>query len=154
MARFSGARITRAGIIFIIGIVVLAGLVFGGVMIAKNRGEQVRRDEAIKIAEQTLKDQSEAIATGAVDGKTPETTGSTGTTGTTGSAGSTGSTGSTGSVGTNGVVATTGTATTGTATTQLPATGPTADLGRLASVAILAVSIAVYVASRRTVQRG
>ena len=149
MARFSGARITRAGIIFIIGIVVLAGLVFGGVMIAKNRGEQVRRDEAIKIAEQTLKDQSEAIATGAVDGKTPETTGSTGTTGTTGSAGSTGSTGSTGSVGTNGVVATTG-----TATTQLPATGPTADLGRLASVAILAVSIAVYVASRRTVQRG
>lgn len=148
MAGFSGARITRAGIIFIIGIVVLAGLVFGGVMIAKNRGEQVRRDEAIKIAEQTLKDQSEAIATEAVDGTTPETTGSTGSTS------PTGSTGSTGSVGTNGVVATTGTATTGTATTQLPATGPTADLGRLASVTILAVSIAVYVASRRTVQRG
>ncbi|MBC7459707.1 hypothetical protein H7200_03285 [Candidatus Saccharibacteria bacterium] len=137
----SGLRITRAGIIFVVGIIVLAGLVFGGVMIAKNRGEQVRRDEAVKIAEQTLKDQSEAIATEAVDDTSTTTAGSTG--GSTTTAGATNTTGSTDVI-----------ATTGTAPAQLPETGPASDLARLAIVTILAVSIAVYVASRRAVQQG
>jgi FtsZ-interacting cell division protein ZipA len=125
----SGLRITRAGIIFVVGIIVLAGLVFGGVMIAKNRGEQVRRDEAVKIAEQTLKDQSEAIATEAVDDTSTTTAGQTG--------------------GSTDVIATTG-----TAPAQLPETGPASDLGRLAIVSILALSVAVYIASRRAVQQG
>lgn len=59
MPIFNGWRITRAGVVFVIGILVLAGLVFGGIMLVQQRGEQARRDEAVKIAEQQLKEQSE-----------------------------------------------------------------------------------------------
>lgn len=58
MAIFGGWRLTKAGILFVIGIVVLAGLVTGGVFLAKNRGEAARREEAVKIAEQNLEDES------------------------------------------------------------------------------------------------
>jgi FtsZ-interacting cell division protein ZipA len=59
MAIFNGWRITRAGVVFVIGILVLAGLVFGGIWFVNERGEQARRDEAIKIAQQQLEEQSE-----------------------------------------------------------------------------------------------
>ncbi|MBC7565023.1 hypothetical protein H7100_02205 [Candidatus Saccharibacteria bacterium] len=59
MAVFGGWRITRAGIIFIVGILILGGLVTGGIFLVKNHGEAVRRDQAVKVAEQNLKDNSE-----------------------------------------------------------------------------------------------
>lgn len=58
MASLSGMRITRAGIIFIIVAVALAALVFGGLYVAQQRGEQVRRDEAAEIARQNLENDS------------------------------------------------------------------------------------------------
>lgn len=62
MAIFNGWRITRTGIIFVVGLVILAGLVFAGVYWVSQRGEQARREEAIKVAEQNLEQQSEPIA--------------------------------------------------------------------------------------------
>lgn len=62
MAIFNGWRITRAGIIFVVGLVILAGVVFAGVSWVAQRGEQARREEAIQVAEQNLEQQSEPIA--------------------------------------------------------------------------------------------
>ncbi|RWZ78532.1 MAG: hypothetical protein EOT05_02160 [Candidatus Microsaccharimonas sossegonensis] len=61
MAVFGGYRITRTGIFFIVGMLLLGGLVTGGVLLVKNRGEAVRNDQAVKIAAQNLKDQSQAV---------------------------------------------------------------------------------------------
>ena len=59
MAIFNEWRITRAGILFVVGIIVLAGLVFGGIWLVRERGEQARREDAIKVAEENLQKQSE-----------------------------------------------------------------------------------------------
>lgn len=138
MAIFGGWRLTRAGILFIVGVLVLGAIVTGGVFMVKNRGEAVRRDEAIKIAEQTLKDESE-VATQPVN--TPESTENEEQT--TGSAGSNGSASDSDTV----VVATEN-------AEELPATGPEElrALGRLLAVALLAFSVTAYVSSRRAHQ--
>lgn len=76
MASLSGMRITRAGIIFIVVVVALAALLFGGLYFAQQRGEQVRRDEAAEIARQNLENDSnqpvvigedEGVSNGVVD---------------------------------------------------------------------------------------
>ena len=67
MTLFGGWRITRAGILFIVGVLVLGAIVTGGIFLVKNHGEAVRRDEAIKIAEQTLKDFLTQINAGEAD---------------------------------------------------------------------------------------
>lgn len=59
MAVFNGWRLTRAGVVFVVGIIVLALVVFGVIMFVRERGEQARRDEAIAVAEQNLEAQSE-----------------------------------------------------------------------------------------------
>ncbi len=64
MAIFNGWQITRAGVVFVVGVIVLIGLVFGGVWMVRERGEQARRQEAAKIAQQNLEDQSQANPTG------------------------------------------------------------------------------------------
>jgi LPXTG-motif cell wall-anchored protein len=74
MAIFNGWQITRAGVVFVVGIIILVGLVFGGVWLASDRGEQARRQEAAKIAQENLENQSQAetATNGAVTD--PETT--------------------------------------------------------------------------------
>lgn len=131
MALFGGRRITRAGILFIVGVLVLGALVMSSIFMVKNHGETVRRDEAIKVAEQTLKDQSE-VATQPVN--TPEPTETDA---------------ESASAGTDGVVV----ATTTDAET-LPETGPEAlqGLGQLVIIAVLAFSVATYISSRRAHQ--
>jgi hypothetical protein len=69
MAVFGGWRLTRTGILFVVGIIVLGGLVTGGIFLVKNHGEAVRHDQAVKIAEQNLKDHSQ-IATQPVNAPT------------------------------------------------------------------------------------
>ncbi len=54
MARFTAWRPTRSAVALTVGIIVLAALVLGGLHLAKERGEQVRREEAIKVAEAQL----------------------------------------------------------------------------------------------------
>lgn len=132
MAAFGGWRLTRAGILFIVGILVLGGLVTGGILIVKNHGEAVRHDQAVKIAEQNLKDQSKVQAQPvATDNSDKNSTTATGT---------------------HSDTDTTTVATTNPDAVALPETGPNdvIALERTAIVAILALSVAFYAASRRT----
>lgn len=142
MAVFGGWRLTRAGIFFVIGILVLGGLVTGGIFLVKNHGEAVRRDQATKIAEQNLKDQSQtaahpATATGSNNaGGTDKTGTNTSTTNT-----------STTDTSANGTSSTTAT----NNASQLPVTGinDLQFIGQAAILALLALSAAYYVSSRR-----
>ena len=130
MAVFGGWRLTRAGILFVIGILVLGGLVTGGIFLVKNHGEAVRRDEAVKVAEQNLKDKSE-VESKPIATSTPDDS-------STNSANNGGSAAET----------TTPPATT-PATSELPQTGPADGLMNTLIVAMLALSVGFYVSSRR-----
>ena len=52
-------NVTRAGVGLVIGIIILAALVFAGLWYVRERGEQARREEAINIAEEQLEAESE-----------------------------------------------------------------------------------------------
>ena len=69
MAKFSGWRLTRAGFVFIIVIILLAVAVFAGVRFVQQRGEQVRQDEATQVA----RDTQAASQTPAIAEETPAT---------------------------------------------------------------------------------
>ena len=58
MERYIGGRLTGAGIGLLIGIIVLTAVLIGGLLFVKHQGEQARRTEAIKIAEEKLKAES------------------------------------------------------------------------------------------------
>lgn len=51
--------VTRSGILLTAGIIVVAAGLIGGLLWVKNTGEQARRAEAVKIAEERLKAESE-----------------------------------------------------------------------------------------------
>jgi hypothetical protein len=123
MAIFNGWQITRAGVVFVIGILVLAGLVFGGIWFVNERGEQARRDEAIKIAQQQLEEQSE-VATETNTGTVPVDEEEE-----------------------NGPVP----SSSGEERVELPETGP--EIVHILAVTALALSAAYYVSSRRALAR-
>lgn len=133
MAYFSNWRITRTSILFVVGVVVLAGIVFGGVWLAKERGEQARRDEAVKIAEQNLKDQSEVAINKANEAVKQSNEGSDNA--------------STSTTGTTSETQTTATQT----ASELPQTGP--EFSSVIIVTILSLAVAFYVSSRKAVQQ-
>lgn len=51
--------VTRAGVGLVVGIIILAALVFAGLWFVQQRGETARREEAINVAEQRLEAESE-----------------------------------------------------------------------------------------------
>ena len=51
--------ITRAGVGLVVGIILLAALVIGILFFVRERGEQARRTDAINIADQQLKEDSD-----------------------------------------------------------------------------------------------
>ncbi len=51
--------VTRAGVGLVVGIIVLGLIVFGILWLVRDRGEQARHQEAINIANQQLKSQSD-----------------------------------------------------------------------------------------------
>lgn len=128
MAVWTGWRITRTGIVFIIGVVVLAALAFGAVWYVQQRGEQARRAEAVKIAEQNLTEQSKTATNSPtkVDDGSSEPTSSNGTHTDTQPTSST------------------------TSTVELPATGT--DASSIVVVTILSLATSLYIASRRMVR--
>lgn len=136
MAAFGGWRLTRAGILFIIGILVLGGLVTGGVFYVKNHGEAVRRDQAVKIAEQNLEDQSKTETKTTTNTDKDQNQGSA-----TPSA--------------QGGTDTTTVASTNPGTSALPETGidDLQVLGTSAVLAVVAFSVVSYVMSRRAYNR-
>lgn len=128
MAILNGWRITRTGVVFVIGVIVLMALVFGGIWMVRDRGEQTRRQEAAKIAQQNLESQSEAPAATSTETNSgevapPETTETTPR----------------------------ATATTSATTSALPQTG--ADVSQIAILSILVLAIAYYATSRRAVRQ-
>ncbi len=121
MAIFTGWRITRTGILFVAGIIVLAGLVGGGVWIAHDRGEQARHAATVKIAQQNLESQSQpAVST--------TTTSSDANTATT-------------------QPDSTQTTTTTTTTAALPTTG--ANPTQIIVLSVVTLAVAYYLTSRR-----
>jgi FtsZ-interacting cell division protein ZipA len=128
MAILNGWRITRTGVVFVIGVMVLVALVLGGIWLVRDRGEQTRRQEAAKIAEQNLQAQSEAPAdvVQSTNNGTVAPTESTETD--------------------SPLVATT----TGAAQSTLPETG--IDVSRVAIISVLVLAIAYYATSRRAVR--
>lgn len=135
-------RVTRAGVGLIIGIIVLAGLVWGGLYLVKQRGEVARRNETLKIAEQKLTDESNkdvAIDQTDKNGNTGATTDSTKPNET--SNNSSGANGSNGlpSTGPNQDV------------TELPQTGPT-DLLAIVPLAAITFAAGSYIASRKALR--
>ena len=120
MAIFGGWRLTRRGVVFVIGIIVLVGLVFVGIYGVRERAEQARRDEAVKIAEQNLEEQSQPVVTTDPETSTQEVAVDDGV-----------------------VVATDATGD----TVELPVTG--LDPSRILIVTLLSLATAFYITSRR-----
>jgi len=124
MASIGNVRVTRAGIIFIIVAIVLAIVVFASVSFVKQRGEQVRRDEAVDIAQQNLENEAQTPIAIAEDGESIETT--------------------------SPPAEESASATSGSNTGELPQTGP--ELINVIVIALLAGAATYYVASRRAVR--
>lgn len=74
MPIFNRWQITRTGVVFVVGVILLVAVVFGGIWIVNQRGEQARRNEAIKIAEQNLENDSKVAGDTSVTQSTPDTT--------------------------------------------------------------------------------
>lgn len=132
-------RVTRAGVGLIIGIIVLAGLVWGGLYLVKQRGEVARRNETLKIAEQKLTDESNkdvAIDQADKNGNTDTTTDK-----------ATQNDTSNGSASSNDLPST------GPAqnVTELPQTGPT-DLLAVVPLAAITFAAGSYIASRKALR--
>ena len=62
MAILNGWRLTRAGALFFGGIIILGALLIGTIYFVTQHAEQARRDEAVKVAEQNLQEQSQEVA--------------------------------------------------------------------------------------------
>lgn len=131
MAFLDSLRITRTGIVFIVGAIVLVGLVIGTIFIVRDRGEQARRQDAIEVAQKNLEEQSQT--------STPAAEGDSEKAPTTNTA-----------VPEAETPAQTSSSSTTQSSTQLPETG--ADLTTLIIVSLLALSVSYYVASRRAVR--
>lgn len=142
-------RITAAGVGLTVGIIVLAAVIFGGLYLVKERGEQARREEAIKVAQNNLDQQSsETPALNEGDEASNPQEGTTqGGTDTTGNQGST-------DTDTNADTETetnSGTSTdsaSGDDVDTLPETGA-GDIVPAVAMGILTFSVASYVVSRR-----
>ena len=123
-------NVTRAGVGLAVGIIVVALLVLGGLLIVRERGEQARREEAIAIADQQLKDESNqeiAIDSNEEANKDAESTNGS-------QAGTAGS----------GAAAN---QSAGAAVTELPQTGP--KEASIFAFAILAFAVASFIHSRK-----
>ena len=141
-------RVTRAGVGLIIGIIVLAGLVWGGLYLVKERGEAARRDETLKIAEQKLKDESnKGVALNQGDKDKDTSKGDDKNDASSGGSSTTlpGGQSNNGSEGDNANLPTTGPS---VEVTELPQTG-VVDTGSILAVGLLTFSVISYIVSRR-----
>lgn len=133
-------RITRAGVGLTVGIIVLALVVLGGLYLAKERGEQARRADAIEVAQQNLDAQSGTdTITPSVDGNTEES----GTKNEESTESTTNSEASTNQEGTA-----TEESTTEQSPNELPQTGAS-ETAAIIAVALLTFASVSYIASRR-----
>lgn len=137
-------RITRAGVGLTIGIIILALVVLGGLYLVKQRGEQARRDQAVKIAEQNLESQSNGANVLSPDDSSKNSSNSSNSSnsGSQGSS-STSNNSSSGSSSPSNGVASTG---------ELPQTGPSDGIAFVALGLLTFAGVSYYI-SRRTLVR-
>ena len=134
-------RITQAGVALTVGIIVVTGLIIGGLFAVKNSGEQARREDAIKIAEQNLQDQSnDGVALNDSDKESNANNSSNEST--TSGEGATNSDDTT-------TESTNSTNTSNQTANVLPQTGPAGQLASLVVVALLTFSVVSYITSYR-----
>jgi len=119
-------HVTRAGVALTVGIIIVTGLIIGGFFIVKNSGEQARREEAIKVAEQNLETQSnEGVVLNEGQDNTSESTPPSNST---------------------------DTSTSDSAAGELPQTGPS-DMSAIISLGIVTFAVVAYYSSRRAVSK-
>lgn len=150
MAKITQWRPTRTGIILTVAIIIVAALVGGGLYLLKQQGQQARREDAVKVAEQKLKDESnQGVALNQGESGTNKDQSQSGTSGQS----STGqSQGAQNQQGANEGTATSGaTQAAGGSASQLPQTGP-ADISAVFAIAALTFTVAAYIQSRRQLQ--
>ena len=123
----------RTGLALTVGIIILSLVALGGLYLVKNQGEQARREEAVKVAEERLKAESEQEV--AVDETvTEEVAVEDGTQTDDATAGDT--------------IPATGPTEDVTAAAELPQTGP-AQAGAVVVLGAITYAIVTYVRSRR-----
>jgi len=135
-------RVTQAGVALTVGIIIVTGLIIGGFFIVKNNAETARRDEAIKIAEQNLEEQSGnnvALNEGDSESNSNESTSSDDATKSDDAANESTDTSSAG-----------GNAGSSAPVSELPQTGPADQLASLVVMALLTFSVVSYIGSRQT----
>lgn len=150
MARITMWRPTRLGIILAVGIIVVAAIVGVGLYMLKQQGQQARREDAVKAAEQNLKDQSQqgvALNQGDTDAnKNQSQSGASDQQNTSQSQANQSNTSNSNSQAPNN-----SSSQTGANASQLPQTGPE-DTATVIAIAALSFSIAGYIQSRRQLQ--
>lgn len=138
-------RITQAGVALTVGIIIITGLIVGGFFWVKNTGEQARREDAIKIAEQNLRDQSDTnVALN--DGEASENSNNT--------ASDEGATKADNKTSENAGTTETNSDTSSQAVTELPQTGPADQLATILSAGVLTFAVVSYVSSRQQFGNG
>ena len=144
-------RVTRAGVGLAVGIIILAALVFGGIWLVRERGEQARREQAIVTADEQLKSESEqGVALNPQNSANGNTEGSNTNNGSSNSNPSNGQTntqtnGSTSPNNTNQSAA--------TPATELPQTGPAELFSTVLIIGLLTFSVSTYLISRKQTAR-
>lgn len=132
-------RLTRAGLGLTVGIIILGLVVLGGLYLAKQRGEQARREAAIEVAQQNLESQSKGTGSLNPDTDSTKDTPKDESKSSGASSGSSSSTsGSTGSTGSS-----------ESTVDELPQTG-TVDVAPALALGMITFAVASYVSSRRT----
>ena len=129
-------QVTRAGVGLVIGIILLAALVFGGLWLVRERGEQARREEAINIADQQLQAESDegvALNPDAPKGSADESGNATSNSGSSNQANNSGNASSNSA----------------TPATELPQTGP--EVGSIFVVGIITFVVFSYLRSRKLI---
>lgn len=129
-------RITGAGVALTVGIIVVTGLIIGGLFWARQSGDQARRDEAVKIAEEQLKEESSDVALNEGDETQDESQANGSEQGATSES--------------EGTIPSTGADVEESApVTELPQTGPAETISSLIAIGGLSFATAAYLASRQ-----
>lgn len=139
-------RITGAGVALTVGIIIVTGLIIGGLFWIRGAGEQARRDEATKIAQQQLEEESRndvALNDGDEEKASENESHSSAESGTSNN----GNEQST-STHTGGATSDSNTSTAGGAASELPRTGA-GDIMPVVALALLVFSMASYIVSKR-----
>ncbi len=145
-------HVTRAGVALTVGIILVTGLIVGGLLWVKNSGEQARRNDAIKVAEQNLqKNSDQGVALNKGDEKSGDTSSGQQSGNGSQSGNQSGQATTNQSAGSNQQSQQQGGSNSGqSSTTELPQTGPSDNLMTFIVIALVTFAGVSYWRSRRS----